>query len=88
MYWSVVGVIVLSVVLLAMSKKTVADFVFADFNNETGWPDGMAWLLGLLQPALSLIGYDVVMHMAEEMPRPSKDIPRAMMYAVAIGGVT
>ncbi|KAH8173961.1 amino acid permease domain-containing protein [Sarocladium implicatum] len=88
LYWSVIGVLVSSVVVLAMSEKTAADFVFAEFNNETGWPDGMAWLLGLLQPALSLIGYDVVMHMAEEMPRPSKDIPRAMMYAVAIGGVT
>ena len=71
-----------------MAKETAADFVFAEFNNETGWPDGMSWLLGLLQPALSLIGYDVVMHLAEEMPNPSRDVPRAMLYAVAIGGVT
>jgi choline transport protein len=88
LYWSIFGVVIISIVLLAMSPKTTADFVFTEFNNETGWPDGMAWLLGLLQPALSLIGFDVVMHMAEEMPRPSKDMPRAMIYAVAIGGVT
>ena len=62
--------------------------MFTEFDNQTGWPDGMAWLLGLLQPALSLIGYDVVMHMAEEMPNPSRDVPKAMLYAVGVGGVT
>ncbi|KAI9166310.1 amino acid/polyamine transporter I [Paramyrothecium foliicola] len=88
LYWSIAAVLIISIILLAMSKKSAADFVFAEFNNETSWPDGVAWLLGLLQPAMSLIGYDVVMHMAEEMPHPSRDVPRAMIYAVAIGGVT
>ena len=71
-----------------MSDKTSATYVFTNFNNETGWSDGMSWVLGLLQSALSLIGFDVVMHMAEEMPNPSRDAPRAMVYAIAVGGVT
>ena len=48
----------------------------------------MAWILGLLQSALSLIGFDAALHMTEEMPRPAVDAPRAIMYAVAVGGVT
>ncbi|KAH7017963.1 amino acid permease-domain-containing protein [Microdochium trichocladiopsis] len=68
LYWSIAAVSIISVIVLAMSDKTVASFVFTEFDNSTGWPDGMAWLLGLLQPAL--------------------DIPRAMLYAVAVGGVT
>lgn len=48
----------------------------------------MAWVLGLLQSALSLIGYDSVAHMVEEMPKPTKDAPLAMLSAVGIGGVT
>ena len=48
----------------------------------------MAWILGLLQSALSLIGYDAVTHMMEEMPRPRRDAPVAMMTAVGIGGIT
>lgn len=71
-----------------MSSKTNADYVFTDFSNETGWSDGMAWIMGLLQSALSLIGFDVVLHMTEEMPNPSHDAPRAMMYAIAVGGAT
>lgn len=71
-----------------MSEKTDAKEVFTDFSNETGWSDGVAWILGLLQSALSLIGFDVVLHLTEEMPNPSRDAPRAMLLAVVIGGVT
>ncbi|KAL7932848.1 amino acid transporter-like protein [Trichoderma chlorosporum] len=88
LYWSVFGVVIISIVLLSMSDKTSAEFVFTNFNNETGWSDGMAWILGLLQSALSLIAFDVVLHMTEEMPNPSRDAPRAMLYSIVIGGVT
>ncbi|KAF5007723.1 hypothetical protein FDECE_5971 [Fusarium decemcellulare] len=86
--WSILGVVVIGIVLLAMSDKSNAKFVFTEFDNQTGWSDGMAWILGLLQSALSLIGFDVVLHMAEEMPNPARDAPRAMIYAIAVGGVT
>ncbi|KAH9906821.1 choline transport protein [Xylariomycetidae sp. FL2044] len=88
LYWSLLGVVIISIVLLATSDKNDASFVFADFENETGWSDGMAWILGLLQSALSLIGFDAALHMTEEMPRPSVDAPRAIIYAVGVGGVT
>ncbi|KAH8691560.1 amino acid/polyamine transporter I [Talaromyces proteolyticus] len=88
LYWSILAVAVISIVLLATSSKTDAEFVFTRFQNETGWPDGIAWILGLLQSALSLIGFDACLHMTEEMPNPSKDAPRAILYAVAVGGVT
>lgn len=87
-YWSILSVFVASVVLLSTSDKTDPEFVFATFANETGWNDGIAWILGLLQSALSLIGYDAVLHMTEEMPTPSRDAPLAMVYAVGVGGTT
>ena len=87
-YWSILSVFVASVVLLSTSDKTSPEFVFATFQNETGWNDGIAWILGLLQSALSLIGYDAVLHMTEEMPTPSRDAPLAMVYAVGVGGTT
>lgn len=88
MYWSIFGVLVTSIVLLAKSAKTDAAYVFTNFNNETHWPDGIAWILGLLQSALSLTAFDVVLHMTEEMPNPRRDAPRALLYAIAVGGVT
>ncbi|KAI1090994.1 amino acid transporter [Rostrohypoxylon terebratum] len=88
LYWSLLGVVIISIVLLATSDKNDAHYVFAEFDNETGWSDGMAWILGLLQSALSLIGFDAALHMTEEMPRPAEDAPRAIIYAVIVGGVT
>lgn len=56
-YWSVLSVVVISIILLAKSPKTDAEFVFTNFSNTTGWSDGTAWILGLLQSALSFVGY-------------------------------
>lgn len=33
--------------------------------NQTMWPDGIAWLLGLLQGGLGVTGFDGVAHMIE-----------------------
>jgi choline transport protein len=88
LYWSVLSVVVICIVLLALSPKTDASFVFANFSNTTGWSDGTAWMLGLLQSALAFIGYDAVAHMVEEMPRPTRDAPQAMLGAVLVGGST
>ncbi|RSL46500.1 hypothetical protein CEP54_013816 [Fusarium duplospermum] len=88
LYWSILSVVIISILLLSTSDKTSARFVFTEFRNETGWSDGMSWILGLLQSALSLIGYDAVLHMTEEMPNPSRDAPLAIVYAIGVGGVT
>ena len=61
--------------ILATSGKNSAEYVFTGFDNTTGWNGGVAWILGLLQTSLSLIGFDAVAHMAEEMPN-KHDYPR------------
>ena len=59
--------------------------MYRDFINQTGWPDGIAWLLGLLQGGLGLTGYDAVAHMIEEIPNPTVEGPRIMIACVGIG---
>jgi len=58
--WSITGFVVISITVLAVASPNYnsADFVFRLFVNETGWPDGLAWLLGLLQGGLALTGKD------------------------------
>ena len=92
LYWSFTACAIISTVILACTGAhddfTTPGFVFTSFANETGYSDGVAWILGLLQSALSLIGYDVVLHMTEEMPKARIDAPVAMMTAVVVGGTT
>ncbi|RSH87903.1 uncharacterized protein EHS24_000421 [Apiotrichum porosum] len=86
-FWSLTGAVVIIITCLACSSGDFASpkFVFTEFINETGWPDGVAWILGLLQSCFGLTGYDAVSHMVEEMPMPHKYAPRVMILAVCIG---
>jgi choline transport protein len=88
--WSIAGFVIISITVLACAspKYQGADFVFREFINQTGWPDGIAWLLGLLQAGLGLTGYDAVAHMIEEIPNASVEGPRIMIACVGIGVFT
>jgi amino acid transporter len=88
--WSIVGFVVISITVLACASPTYSsgDVVFREFINETGWPDGIAWLLGLLQAGLGLTGFDAVAHMVEEIPNASVEAPKIMIACVGIGVFT
>ena len=88
--WSVAGFVIISITVLACATPDYnsADFVFREFKNTTGWPDGVAWLLGLLQGGLGLTGYDATAHMVEEIPNAAIEAPKIMIYCVLIGMFT
>ncbi|WOO84842.1 Choline transport protein [Vanrija pseudolonga] len=89
-YWGISGIVVVSIVCLATASPNFrpAKEVFTEFTNVTGWPDGMAFLIGLLQSTVGLSGYDAITHMMEEMPTPSRYAPRVMIMAVGLGATT
>ncbi|KAB8342968.1 hypothetical protein FH972_022563 [Carpinus fangiana] len=87
--WSILGFFVISVTVLACAAPDYATpkYVFETFFNNTNWPDGVAWLLGLLQGGLGLTGFDAVAHMACSPTSDSSNFkgPRIMVYCVCIG---
>ncbi|KAE8379357.1 amino acid/polyamine transporter I [Aspergillus bertholletiae] len=88
--WSIGGFVLVSITVLACAAPDFnsAYFVFCDFVNQTGWPDGVAWLLGLLQGGLGVTAFDAVVHMIEEIPNPSIKGPKVMLICVGIGTFT
>ena len=88
--WSILGMITISITVIAYAypKYQNARFVFGGFLNTTGWNDGLAWMLGLLQATLGTTGYDAVAHMVEELPNPARNAPRAMVLSIIIGFFT
>jgi choline transport protein len=85
--WSIAGFAIISITVLACASPTYnsPQIVFGEFINETGWPDGVAWLLGLLQGGLGLTGFDAVAHMIEEIPNAAVEGPKIMLACVVIG---
>ncbi|KAF2191466.1 choline transporter [Zopfia rhizophila CBS 207.26] len=64
-------------------------FVWRDWENNTGYSsNGFVFLAGMLNGAYSVGTPDVTSHLAEEMPRPSVNIPKAMLAQMTIGFIT
>lgn len=65
-----------------------ASFVFGTWSNETNWPSGVVWFIGLVQSAYGLTAMDAAIHMVEELPKPSVNGPRVIWLSVLMGAVT
>lgn len=88
MFFVIVGGIVSIIVIAAMPKQHASNhFVWGSFkeNNITGWQDGVAFLLGVLNGAFTIGTPDAITHMAEELPHPKKDLPKAIGLQIGLG---
>jgi choline transport protein len=66
-----------------------AKFVFATFINNTGWKSsGIAYVVGLVNANWAFACLDCATHLAEEVHKPERIIPIAIMGTVAIGFIT
>ncbi|KAF2157267.1 choline transport protein [Myriangium duriaei CBS 260.36] len=85
----VVGGLVTIIVVAAMPKvHATNDFVWKVFVNSTGWGDGVAFLTGVLNGAFTIGTCDSVSHMAEELPNPRVDLPKAIFAQIILGTIT
>jgi amino acid transporter len=70
------------------SHKQGAHMVFLDIPNISGWPNSIAFLIGLNPSAWSFSCLDAITHLADEIPQPRKNIPKALLCTVALGFCT
>lgn len=81
--------VILIAVPACASPHQSGQYVFAHFVNSTGWKsDGMAFIVGLINPNWIFACLDSATHMAEEVPQPERNIPIAILATVAIGFTT
>ncbi|KAI0146132.1 putative GABA permease [Xylariaceae sp. FL1272] len=86
---SVIGFVVFLIVILATaSPKNPAHIVFADLNNQSGWSDGLGFMLSVGTAMYTFIGTDAVIHVSEEIPNAQKNVPRTMGLVILIGAGT
>jgi amino acid transporter len=84
-----VGGLITIIVLAAMPKKHASTAtVFRDWDNETGWGSGVAFLTGVLNGAFTIGTADAITHMAEELPNPKKDLPTAIFIQLGLGFIS
>ncbi|OJJ48971.1 hypothetical protein ASPZODRAFT_1364363 [Penicilliopsis zonata CBS 506.65] len=90
LYISLVSFLVILITVPACAHPHAsAKFVFAEFVNSTGWKsDGIAFIVGLINPNWIFACLDSATHLAEEVPQPERNIPIAIMATVGIGFTT
>ncbi|KAJ5358792.1 uncharacterized protein N7496_011205 [Penicillium cataractarum] len=79
------GFIAITAVLLAMSPKKSADFVFHTALNEGNWPtQGISYCVGFIGNIATFVGADASVHMAEEVANAAVVIPQAIIAGMSI----
>ncbi|KAI4115980.1 MAG: hypothetical protein LQ345_003519 [Seirophora villosa] len=86
LYLSVTGFFVIFCMVLGLRKSTQpGSFITRSGQGTSGWNPGTAWVLGVGNALYAYGATDGAIHIAEEIPRPGKNIPLAMNLTMAIG---
>lgn len=89
LFMVVAGGIISVIVVAAMPTQHASNaFVWTEWTNITGWSSGVAFLTGVLNGAFTIGTPDSVTHMAEELPNPKVDIPKAIAAQIILGGLS
>ncbi|KAG8623576.1 hypothetical protein KVT40_008552 [Elsinoe batatas] len=74
------GFFAVFVVLWIMGPRAPASQVFTQFEDNAGWGSiGLACLVGISSPVITLVGADSSCHLSEELINASWVLPRAMI---------
>lgn len=84
----VLGLFAIIITLWVLAPTANASDVFTQFTNAGGWnSDGTSFMVGLLSPIISMIGFDCAVHMSEEVKDAGKALPNAMLGAAGFNAV-
>ncbi len=81
-------IVTIIVVTVMPSSHATSSFVWSDWSAAIGYPDGFVFVAGMLNGAYSVGAVDAVTHLAEEIPRPERNVPIALFLQISIGFVT
>jgi choline transport protein len=93
-FFIVVGAFITVVVCAAMPghggrpPHASNTFVWKDWVADLGYPNGFVFLAGMLNGAYAVGTPDLVCHLAEEIPRPHVNVPKAVGLVMVIGFLT
>lgn len=94
MFFILSGVFISIVVCAVMPHVNGAPYqsdfeVWKHFDNQTGYTQqGLVFVMGMLNGAYSVGTPDCSTHLAEEIPKPSRNIPKAVLAQMGVGFIT
>ena len=79
----------LTLFIVSRGHHASTEWIFTDTTNRTGWSsDGWAYMLAVGNAVYSFLGSDCGAHLCEEIPNPSKNVPKVILYPLFVGMLT
>ncbi|GKZ46924.1 hypothetical protein AbraIFM66951_010095 [Aspergillus brasiliensis] len=89
LFLSLTGMALIIIMSLGMCReKQPVSFLLQSGHGESGWNEGTAWMLGIMNAMYCMTGIDAAIHISEELPQPEKRVPQAMTLSVILGIAT
>lgn len=63
-------------------------FVWTEWSAAIGYPNGFVFVAGMLNGAYAVGTPDCVAHLAEEIPHPERNVPKAIFLQMILGFIT
>lgn len=84
--WSIGTVVLIGLLLLIFAKRTnSATHTFTNFDNSrSGWPDPLAFMVGLQSSSFTLTGYGMLFSMTDEVKNPERNMPKGAISAICM----
>lgn len=84
----VLGLFAVLIPLWVMGPQNSAEKAFTELINAGNWSSmGTAIMVGLLTPLTTMMGFDCMIHMAEDVHDASRTLPKALFWGVAINAL-
>lgn len=84
--WSIASVFLIGTFLIIFAKRTNSiGHILTDFDNSrSGWPDPLAFMVGLQSSSFTLTGYGMLFSMTDEVKTPERNMPKGAISAIVM----
>ncbi|CAG8047160.1 unnamed protein product [Penicillium salamii] len=88
MFLSILGFVLVVIVCLVMGRGHYRPSNLVEYQSTSGWSPGPGWLLGIGNGEYAFAAAGACVHIAEEIPQPSRKIPLVINLTILIGVLT
>lgn len=84
--WSLGTILIIDILLIFYAERThsIKEILSSFDNTRSGWPDPLAFFVGLSGSAYTMNGYGMLLSMTDEVKNPEKNMPKGLVSSILI----
>lgn len=88
--WTIYTVLAIDILLIFYAKRTnsIKQILTTFDNSRSGWPDPLAFIVGLQSSSFTLTGYGMLFSITDEVKNPERNMPKGVISAILMACLT